>query len=212
MQPKREYYITKYYTTEYTKIYGNIFNNNENYASHSYGEFRYRTVIDFINGSPTKINNILDVGSGRGTVIKLIQKTFDDLDIHSCDLVNFHNIENIPFFTIDLSNKNTFVYNTVYDVISCLDVMEHLDKSFVEDVILYFSKISKNTILTVANHSDAINGVELHTIQEDSSYWTPTIKKYFTIKQIEPRYIVYGDKPRLYIYWCESKITDDGQR
>jgi hypothetical protein len=85
--------------------------------------------------------------------------------------------------------------------LTCTDVFEHLDKSFIEDVILVCSKLSKMCIFAIANHSDIIENIELHTIQENDTYWDNKLKKNFEIKKKS-----IHCNGRLYFYVCESII------
>jgi chemotaxis methyl-accepting protein methylase len=135
-------------------------------------------------------------------MLQILSDNFSHIKLTSCDLNKYHNVD-IDFHQLDLSDPSKYIYFPVNDLLICLDVLEHLDKSFIEDVLKYFSVISKNSILTVANHSDIIDGIELHTIREDDSYWTPLISKYFTIHRINEHYHQFG-KPLLYIYYLTS--------
>ena len=63
-----------------------------------------------------------------------------------------------------------------------------------------FNKVSDFTILTIANHSDKHNGVELHIIQENMSYWKPIIEKYFDILTFDEKY-----NGRLYLLNLKNK-------
>ena len=152
------------------------------------------------------IQNVVDIGTGRGFLVKGIKEKFPELELLSVDLKQFNDID-VDFMRIDLSSieDRTKLKNFKrYDLLTCLDVLEHLDKSFIEDVLVTISKISKVSILTIANHSDIWNGVELHTIREDFSYWEPLLLKYFTIDYYEEKYLRDG-KPRLYLIRAKSK-------
>jgi hypothetical protein len=80
-------------------------------------------------------------------------------------------------------------------------VLEHVQKECVEDIFKTLNKISKFSIFTIANHSDIHNGVELHLIQENMSYWEPIIKKYFEVLNFDEK---YGG--RLYLLNLKNKI------
>ena len=149
-------------------------------------------------------NNIIEIGSGRGqNLLKILNEknSIKNLVLTSVDLNNFHNITVDKFIKCDLSiesNRNLLKNNT-YDILVCTDVFEHLDKSFIEDVIKICSEISTYSILAIANHSDILNGVELHTIQENNVYWENIINKYFEIHKKETHY-----NGRLYMYVVKS--------
>ena len=122
---------------------------------------------------------MIDIGSGRGHLIKLLNKNIPNLLITSVDLKKFHSYEVHNFIECDLSNKvdRENLLKDKYDVLVCTDVFEHLDKSFIEDVIDMCSKLSLNCVFGIANHSDVWNGIELHTIQENDSWWDSIINK-----------------------------------
>ena len=144
---------------------------------------------------------MLDVGSGRGLYLDTVRKNFPDVRIVSSDLENFHN-KNYEFRKINLSVKKDRedIASLDLDYLTCLDCLEHLDEYFIEDVIFSFSEAAKLSFLSIANHSDVINGVELHTIRRDTSFWTPLIEKYYVVD----RFQTYYDN-RLYVYGCKPR-------
>jgi 2-polyprenyl-3-methyl-5-hydroxy-6-metoxy-1,4-benzoquinol methylase len=173
-------------TIDFKNIYENSFNDT-NYNKHEDEEYRFQTVKNFV--IENNITSVLDVGSGRGNVIKILNEVDSNIKITSCDLKKFHNY-NCEFLELDLCDKNSLsnLENKNYDLIVCLDVLEHVQKECVEDIFKTLSKISNFTILTIANHSDIHNGVELHLIRENMSYWEPIIQKYFDILNFDEKY------------------------
>jgi len=165
-------------------------------------------IIDCINND--NINTIIDISSGRGSLIKLIKESFSDIKILSTDLQKFHE-EDVDFIKLDLSlaeDRDKLIDNKKSDLLTCMDVLEHLDKSFIDDVLHMISSISKTVILTIANHSDILDGVELHTIQEDYSYWGPLLSKYFDTVYYEEKYFWNKNgKPRLYLLKLKPKCS-----
>lgn len=144
---------------------------------------------------------LIDIGSGRGQVLSYIKNIYTNANITSVDLEKFNNIKIDNFIKCDLSNQTD--RNNIcglYDILICTDVFEHLDKSFIEDVINMCSKLSNKCIFGIANHSDIQNGIELHTIQENDLWWDKIILKYFNIND---KLIKYDG--RLFLYVCEKK-------
>ncbi len=172
---------------------------NQNYNFHPENEFRYSYVKNYVESN--KVKKIIDIGSGRGTLIEVLKKIDTNIEIFSSDLKKFHNWE-VPFFEINLCNKETFkeFEDNSFELLVCLDVLEHIKKECIDDIFSFFQKISKNLIFSIANHSDVQNGVELHLIQEDMSFWSPIILKYFEIIHSETQ---YGGK--LYLLTLKSK-------
>ena len=64
------------------------------------------------------------------------------------------------------------------------------------------SMLSNNCVLAIANHSDVMNGIELHTIQENDKWWELYLTKYFVIEKKEIRY-----NGTLYMYFCTKKTN-----
>jgi 2-polyprenyl-3-methyl-5-hydroxy-6-metoxy-1,4-benzoquinol methylase len=181
---------------DYTKVYTNAFN-TPSYSNDHHIQYDY--VIDYLKTQFTSDStfNIVDIGSGRGQLISLIKESFNNAKITSVDLEKFHFKEVNNFIKCDLSNSNdrAKLLENKYDILVSTDVLEHLDISFIDDVIQMFSKMSHKSILAVANHSDIINGVELHTIQKEKFWWNNLIGKYFNINECLEKY-----NGRLFLY------------
>lgn len=164
---------------EYKKLF-----NNPNYNFHSNNELRFQFVMDYILKSNLK--SLIDFGSGRGNLIKTLLENKVELEISSADLDKFHEYQ-VPFYKIDILNEE---YRKVldgkdFDLLTCLDVMEHLDKDKTDEIFKYFSKISKFQIFTIANHPDFQDGKDIHTIQENLPFWINSISKSLKIDFIQ---------------------------
>ena len=187
---------------DYLKIYTNTFS-DITYSNQHHPQYDY--AIDEIQKITINTNikyNLIDIGSGRGQLINLINLIYTNkFNITSVDLDKFNDM-NINFIKCDLSiaNSRQNLTNKKYDILTCTDVFEHLDKSFIEDVIIMCSKLSENCIFAIANHSDIQNNIELHTIQENDIWWDNYLLKYFNI--IEKQNICNN---QLYMYTCKSK-------
>lgn len=186
----------------YIDVYEKAFT-HPTYSQYDEREFKLQYLLDYIKKDIPK--TVIDVGSGRGNLLKLIKDNFPSIKLMSVDLNKFHNID-VDFMQINLSlpEDRVRLSSIKYDLVTCFDVLEHLDKFFIEDVLFVFSKIAPISILTIANHSDILDGIELHTIQEDFTYWGALIEKYFDIIYYEERYII-DSKPLLYLVNLKSK-------
>ena len=187
---------------DYLSVYTNAFNIPSYSAEH---HIQYDYIIEAILRFNNSSNNIIDIGSGRGHVIKMlnnIPNKLDNYSITSVDLDKFHSQSCNNFIKCNLSNENNrqVLLNSVYDIVICTDVFEHLDKSYIEEVIKLCSKLGSKCVFGIANHSDILNGVELHTIQENDLWWDNILIKYFNIIKKD---IFYDG--RLYMYVCNSK-------
>lgn len=190
---------------DYKETYTNLFN-TKNYSIHNFNELRYQITNDFVKKNNVK--NVVDIGSGRGVLLDLLIKENPEIKILSTDLENFHNL-NFDFKKIDLSNSETFFeVEEKYNLLSCLDVLEHLEKNLLDDVFNWFSKISKNQILTIANHSEILNGKEIHLIQEGLDYWEPIILNHLEILSKETKVFYHMGRPHyLYILITKTKFN-----
>lgn len=186
----------------YLEVYTNAFNTPTYSAEH---HLQYDYIVKNVLKLNSVSNNIVDVGSGRGFVIKMLNNISNNLinySITSVDLKQFHNERCNQFIECNLSvdtDRNKLLMSK-YDILICTDVFEHLDKSYIESVIHMCSKIAPICILGIANHSDILNSIELHTIQENDIWWETYLNKYFEIMNKETHF--YG---RLYMYVCKSK-------
>lgn len=180
---------------DYQKTYIECFQDN-NYSNDHH--IQYDWIIQKIKNYKN-LNRLVDIGSGRGQLIKLLKTKFPESKITSLDLQNFHNIEDIEFIQSDLSRKQDreINKNRKFDILTCLDVFEHLDKNFINDVIEMCSNMSDYCLFSIANHSDKHHGVELHTIQENDLWWEKILTPFFQIKTKEIKY-----SGRLYLYEC----------
>jgi len=164
---------------EYKKIYDEVFNNNKEYNYHVYDKDRYDFVINEI--FKNNYNDVIDISSGRGFLIKYLMEKNQNINITSTDLSKFNDLD-INFVQLNLTEKSDYDKITnKYDFLSCMDVLEHIELKYIHDIFYFFKSISNNFAITVANHSDIFSGHELHLIQEDKLWWDNVFSKYFII-------------------------------
>lgn len=145
----------------------------------------YENAKKFIKSiNPT---SVLNVGSGRGNLERILQQ--ESFSLSSCDLDNFLE-EGIStnFFKVDLSDPEDLQKLPKCDVLTCLDVLEHLEEAHIDSILKRFSEVSNACYFTIANHSDILGGKELHLIQKPSEFWTPVLEKYFKVDSLEHYY------------------------
>lgn len=168
----------------YKEIYENCFK-SDCYNSHPDEEYRFQLVKNYVIENQTK--SVIDIGSGRGNIIKILQDLHMGIEVVSTDLVKFHTFD-CEFRGLNLCEPTTYIKDKKFELLVCLDVLEHIEKECVENAFSFFSTISSNLILSIANHSDIKDGVELHLIQEDINYWKPIIEKFFQIEYFDVKY------------------------
>lgn len=177
----------------YLQVYTNAFASPE-YSAQDHVQYHY--VTDLLDKLALQSPRVIDIGSGRGQLIQRIRQRHPSAHITSVDLSRFHDEKVDAFVRCDLSvadDRESLV--GTYGILTCTDVLEHLDKSYLDAVLRRFSEMAGLSILAIANHSDVINGVELHTIQEDHHFWEGRMSRHF---EILDRQYMYGG--RLYMY------------
>lgn len=161
---------------DYNKIYKDAFS-NPSYSTNRGRKFSCSLVKNYI----TNEDNVIDIGSGRGPVLIELMDVFPPEKILSCDLENFHDM-NVSFQPLNLikeEDRNKIV--DFFDLLTCLDVLEHIEEEYIEDILKFFKRIARKFIIIVANHSDVQNGIELHLTQRPLVWWKQLFKKYFKI-------------------------------
>lgn len=177
----------------YLQVYTDAFSQPQ-YSAQDHVQYHYAT--DLLEQLALPSFKLIDVGSGRGQLIQRIRARHPAAHITSADLDRFHDVQVDEFVRCDLSvAADRERLGGTYNVLTCTDVLEHLDKSYVDAVLARFAALAGLSVLAIANHSDVMNGVELHTIQEDHHYWEGLLSRHFEI--LDRRYMYDG---RLYMY------------
>lgn len=164
--------------------------------------YSYELAIDFLKKCKN-IKSISDIGSGKGNLAESLINQKQEYDIQCYDLDCFlktHIAESVTFTKLNLVKQEDLDKIKKCDLLFCLDVLEHVEEKYVKSILKTFSEKSKNVFLTIANHSDIIDGIELHLIQKDKIFWDEIILQYFNILSYEERY-----DARLMIYGLEKK-------
>ena len=185
---------------DYLSIYSNAFSDS-NYSDHEH--IQYNHTLNYITRFYNKDSHfsVIDIGSGRGQIIKLITDNFKNCKITSVDLDKFNDYDVYEFIKCDLSKESDRnKLNNKYDILICTDVLEHLSKDFIKDIFTTFTRLSKVHLLAIAYHSDIYNGIELHTIQEPIEWWNNLLNNYYKINEFSCFY-----DNRLFYFYCINK-------
>jgi len=187
---------------DYNNIYRGAFENH-NYCNVPDTEFRWQYCKDYIKALGPLPYSVADIGAGRGNLINILRKELPLLQILAIDVGTFHSIS-VPHLTVNLAS--TFGIEMIrqlsVDIITCVDVLEHLEEATIERAIEAMATACRHAIITVANHSDHQNGVELHLTQRESAWWTALFEKWFTILDHSTHYA-----GRLYAYRLIARQT-----
>jgi hypothetical protein len=165
-------------------IYSDLYKNDLLYNVHDDSQERYDYVIRFVEEN-TSIRSIIDISYFRGVLLYKLKKLNRDLMLYGTDLDFFNPISDVHFLKLDLKNTKDYeiFYDKRFDLLCCLDVLEHLHKKNLDDVFKLFTTISTRFCFNIANHSDKRNGVELHLIQESKQWWLDKLNEYFIVKK-----------------------------
>lgn len=85
-------------------------------------------IISQIEQISTPFTNILDIGCGTGDLLLKVKAKFPKLELHGADYTDFSGLSNfdINFRQVDCNNDFSSNFQT-YDVITCSEVIEHLE-------------------------------------------------------------------------------------
>lgn len=188
--------------TNYKEIYDVIYANDSLYNHEAHDKIKI--VLDQLSGQSKNIK-IVDIGCGKGYYSRrLIANGFTNiLGIEVSKVCSENFLSDIPHINADFLNYSKDLEEKSYQVSLCMDVLEHIDPNFVDIFLSEIHRISDFSLLGIANHSDIIENIELHLIQEDSKWWTNKIQKYWS--KIE---LIHNYDGRFFIFKCIKKLKD----
>lgn len=75
------------------------------------------------------------------------------------------------------------------DYVCCIDVLEHIEKEYLDNVLIEISKCTKLLAFLTIHTGPAMktlsDGRNAHLIQEDTSWWLPKLVRFFEIRQLQ---------------------------
>lgn len=183
---------------DYRKVYEKMFD-DPTYSVHGINTYRYYIAANCIKKRKDRIKSVIDISSGRGVFLQLLEQSFPQINVISTDIKKFHDCK-IPFIELDLSSKSDIANFSSYryDFLTCMDCLEHLEEYLLEDVLSFFNRICEYSFMTIANHEDCKDGINLHLTIKNHLFWTPLIMKYFVIEEFINKHDL------LYSYMCRS--------
>lgn len=182
----------------YLKVYNQAFK-KAGYNGHTHREPRYLFTVKNVIKSNRR--SLIDIGTGHGILLKILHHVNFQTALTAVDVNNFHKLRYVNHIQADITNKtDRGKIQGKYDILTCLDCLEHIEESQLDDVLQMFSGLSDEFLFSIANHSDVLDGVELHLIQKESIWWSNKLAQYFDIVYFES---LIDDK--LYLYRCKTK-------
>src|SRR6185437_6917366 len=160
---------------EQKKVYDTIYQEIKNYNFRDPLKDNY---VDKFAELIGKDKSFIDLGCGEGANLRrLIGLGYnaEGVEISQVCCENF--LADLPHYNSDIVSFAKL--GKKYDAAISMDVLEHIPFPDISKVISSVADISSNAFLGIANHSDVLNGVELHLIRENSSWWQSTLSKSF---------------------------------
>ncbi len=161
-----------------------------------------RMYLDAIESAKT----IFDAGVGKGGFFHLIQSRY------ACEGIEPSAVAIKKFHRNDVRIKNLFIQDipghyqeNSFDVVVCLDVLEHIPEQDLDTVFHSLASIGKKYfIFSVANHDDEWDGMQLHVSRFSYTEWEKKLRKYFSILHFTP---THNDLARIFL--LEKKEHSD---
>ena len=180
------------------QVYDKTYRNVENY---NFFDKMKNVFVDayaaFVDGE------LLDAGCGEGIHLKRL-------------LAKGHSVFGVELSTVccerylqGVAHKNTDLVSYAaeghqYAGILCMDVLEHIPPQAIEAAVAALAGMAPSVFLGIANHSDVIQGVELHLIRENAEWWKKLLQKYF--QQVD--FVDSFHDDRFFLLQCYKKIPD----
>lgn len=186
--------------TSIKDIYDNVYVTNVDYDE------KYNYKIDFLIRELfylQKNTTIIDIGCGKGHYIKSLNNnkfnnvTGLELSSECCEKY----LADVPHINANFIDYAATITDKKYNLAICMDMLEHINYKDIDNVIKNFERIATFSLVGIANHSDIFNGVELHLIQEDSTWWQSLLEKYFTHAEL----IYFTKGHRFFIFRCKNE-------
>jgi 2-polyprenyl-3-methyl-5-hydroxy-6-metoxy-1,4-benzoquinol methylase len=163
--------MAKFYNAEYVEQLRQLHQNKSAFGDRAdYNKFK--KWIDYFNPS-----SIIDYGCGKGKLVNTFKQDFPDKIIQGYDPA----VE-------EFSQKPT----TTFDMLVSLDVLEHIEPDYIDNVLQDINKIiTKGCYLVIATgpaKNKLPDGRNAHLIQQGPDWWKNKIKQNMDIKIVNDRY------------------------
>lgn len=183
------------------KKYDYLFANNKLYNSNK-DHPRYGIAEKFLKRCG-RVKLVADIGCGRGIFFNRLQKL--GFLVFGLEPSNFI-VKSLksPFVSRGTCDDIPFT-DDIFDVVFCLDVLEHIPESLIRESLRELQRISKKyLIISAAYHEDVVEKLKVHISLKPYKQWETIISKYFKIvssELIQSR--TYSDRTAK-IYLCKK--------
>jgi len=180
-------------------VYDRIYQNAEGYNKFDSRKNLYVDVYARSIDGP-----VLDAGCGEGIHLKrLIAAQVDAFGIDLSEVCCQKFLAGIPHRNEDIIAHAQG--DARYSGAICMDVLEHIPPDLLEATLEALATLSPSVLLGIANHSDFQEGVELHPIQEDSSWWLDRLGAHFSRCELIQEFQYPGGEPRFFLIECDRE-------
>ena len=182
------------------KKYDYLFENNDLYNANK-NHPRYAVAEKFLKKCG-KVKLVADIGCGRGIFFDMLQRK--GLQVFGLDpSIIIINSKKSPFIIQGTCDNIPFA-DDLFDVVFCLDVLEHIPGILISDSLKELRRISKKyLIISAASHEDIVEKLKVHISIKSYLEWEKIISKYFKIVSEEIIHSkTYADRTAK-IYLCK---------
>ena len=186
---------------EEIKKYDYLFENNNLYNANK-NHPRY-AVAEKLLKSCGKVKLVADIGCGRGIFFDKLQKK--GLQVIGMDpSMVIVNLRKSPFIVQGTCDSIPFA-NNLFDVVFCLDVLEHIPEKLISDSLRELYRISKRyLIISAASHEDVVENLKVHISVKPYQEWEKIISKYFKITASEMIHSITYPNRTAKLYLCRK--------
>lgn len=118
-----------------------------------------------------KTRNVLDYGCGKGTLVERLRR--NGYDAHGFDPA------------VEMFSERP----RPADVVTCTDVMEHIEPEYLETVLEDLKGLTRKACMMVVStrpaHKNLPDGRNAHLIVEQPEWWLPRIMVHFRLAQFQ---------------------------
>jgi len=162
--------------------YDYLYKNHPEYGQVNKDEPRFIVALNYLL-SISNVLTVLDAGVGRGGFYRLIKNRYDVYGIEPSRIAieRFHKYDD-RILNIYVQDLISYFQEEKFDVVTCLDVLEHIPPADIDLAIYSLNRVGKKyLIISVANHEDSWDGMDLHVSLFSFEEWEKRFHKYLKI-------------------------------